>query len=187
MTRDYKNSRRKKPQPVPGGVWFLAGLITGAALSLLVYFQVRPGVIEQPIAAVTSPPEPESGQPEPERSFDFYTLLPELEVVVPDSPEPAPVQQHIETIAPAPQPTAAAALTRYILQAGSFQKEKDADGLKANLALLGVEASIQTVKIDDNIWHRVRVGPYTDLGSVKQVRKQLKRNAIDTLLVKEKK
>jgi cell division protein FtsN len=58
--------------------------------------------------------------------------------------------------------------------------------LKANLALLGVEADIQTVTVDNNIWHRVRVGPYADLVELNRVRERLTRNQIDTVLLRER-
>ena len=74
----------------------------------------------------------------------------------------------------------------YILQAGSFQRLEEADSLKASLALLGVEANIQTVTVDRNTWHRVRVGPYDNLAKLKRVRGRLTRNQIDTVTLQER-
>jgi cell division protein FtsN len=73
----------------------------------------------------------------------------------------------------------------FFLQAGSFQNAPDADNLKARLALVGVEASIQTTNLPDKgVWHRVRVGPYTDVEELNRIRTILKQNGIESALVK---
>ena len=73
----------------------------------------------------------------------------------------------------------------FFLQAGSFQNAPDADNLKARLALLGVEAAIQTRMLPEKgVWHRVRVGPYTDVEELNRIRGVLKQNNIDAALVK---
>ncbi|MCC6208968.1 MAG: SPOR domain-containing protein, partial [Gammaproteobacteria bacterium] len=60
----------------------------------------------------------------------------------------------------------------------------EADNLKARLALLGVQASIQTVIIsDDNTWYRVRVGPYKNLKDLEQARTALQRNDVEYMLL----
>ena len=76
---------------------------------------------------------------------------------------------------------------RYMIQAGSFRSLEQADRLKAQLALHGIEATIQTVKINDNdTWHRVRVGPISNLSTLNQTRQRLHDNGIATIVVKEK-
>ncbi len=72
----------------------------------------------------------------------------------------------------------------YILQAGSFTSLSDADRLQANLALLGIESRIQRVTIDDDVFHRVRVGPISDLTELNRVRARLRQARIEHLLVK---
>ena len=68
----------------------------------------------------------------------------------------------------------------YYLQAGAFQKSSDADNLKARLALAGLEAQIQTATLPDNsIWHRVRLGPYSNAQELDKARSTLKDNKID--------
>ena len=80
--------------------------------------------------------------------------------------------------------TAAAKETFYI-QAGSFQNAAEADSLKARMALLGLEASVQMRNLPDRgIWHRVRVGPYSDVEELNRIRDVLKQNNIDAALVK---
>ena len=72
----------------------------------------------------------------------------------------------------------------YYLQAGSFRSLDDANGMRAQVILLGTEASIQSVTIDRDIWHRVRVGPYKNLARLREVRKRLRDNRIETLLIR---
>ncbi len=117
-----------------------------------------------------------------ERRFDFYTLLPELEVVVPDRQSP----QAATASRDGPAHQTATVSGSYVLQAGSFQRAAEAESLKANLALLGVEADIQKVTVDNNTWHRVRIGPYADLAELDEVRTRLTRNRIDTVILRER-
>jgi cell division protein FtsN len=73
----------------------------------------------------------------------------------------------------------------FFLQAGSFQSAPDADNLKARLALVGIEAAIQTTNLPDKgVWHRVRIGPYSDVEELNRVRSVLKQNGVDAALVK---
>ena len=51
----------------------------------------------------------------------------------------------------------------YVLQAGSYRNEADADRVRAQLALQGVDAKVQRVAVDTDVWHRVRIGPISNL------------------------
>ena len=116
------------------------------------------------------PPSPESEvAPEAAPSFDFYKVLPG------DTPSDLP---------PVPDTTANHPL--YYLQAGAFQNADDADNLKAQLALLGVEAEIQSTEIaGKGMFHRVRVGPLRAMDEVNSTRSLLTQNNIPATLVKE--
>jgi len=72
----------------------------------------------------------------------------------------------------------------YVLQAGSFGAAADAEKLKANLALLGIESRVQKVAIDDDVYHRVRIGPITDLDKLNRIRRQLHDAHINAMLMK---
>ncbi|MGH8701120.1 MAG: SPOR domain-containing protein, partial [Burkholderiales bacterium] len=73
----------------------------------------------------------------------------------------------------------------FFLQAGAFQNAPDADSLRARLALLGIEARIQTATLPDKgEWHRVRVGPYTSVEELGRTRETLKQNGVETILIK---
>ncbi len=193
MPRDYAKSRTSEPRPIPGWLWMLAGLIIGLFVALLVYIKDNSSgkvALSDTVAKVfqkknpdaravkkqpqTAPPPPPANTTRPK--FDFYTILPELEVAIPeqellDSNKSAPPQQHNE----------------YMLQAGSFRKYSEAERLKARLALQGIEASIQKVKINDtDSWHRVRIGPLKDIKQLNQTRRRLRNLGIASIVVKNK-
>lgn len=71
------------------------------------------------------------------------------------------------------------------LQAGSFQTATDADNQKARLALLGAEARIQQVMLQDKVWYRVRLGPYHKMEDVNHLRADLAKQGIDASVVKK--
>lgn len=128
-----------------------------------------------PTVASTPASAPAQKASEGER-FDFYTMLPGLSEKDGKQAKPA---------ASKPASAPAKVETRAWLQAGSFQNEQDADNLKAKLALLGVEARIQTQEIPDKgLWHRVRVGPFTNPAEIDKIRAQLKTNGIESSVVK---
>jgi cell division protein FtsN len=128
-----------------------------------------------------------------EPTFDFYTLLPEMEVVVESknkgeppvvSSPPEESQPATTTPAETKQPEPAES---YMIQVGSFKKLADADGFRARLALLGIESKVQTVTIDSKeTWHRVQVGPIAGRNKADALQKQLRENDIDSLLMRAK-
>ncbi|MCF6355746.1 MAG: SPOR domain-containing protein [Candidatus Polarisedimenticolaceae bacterium] len=185
MARDYKTRANPKPkkQQSSGWIWFFAGLLVGLFTAGLLWlkFGSQQTVAVKPAhapahqeaesqASVSLPPKPR---------FDFYTTLPEMEVVVPE-PDPIPRQPPQKA---APVTTGSA----YMLQMGSFRKYRDADRMKAGLALLGIQAEIQKVTINNKeTYHRVRSGPYRTGQQVNQIRDQLRKNKINSLLIKLK-
>lgn len=165
---------------MPGWLWMLYGLGIGLAVALAVYMHDRqpPGSLSgqpdsRPVAASKHNKEPEPKQQTADR-FDFYEMLPRFEVVIPE----------METGAPTPRDKPVELPGSYVLQAGSFNNFADADRMKARLALLGVEAEIQRVTIDDKAWHRVRIGPVDDLTRVNSLRQKLRQSDIDVFVVR---
>jgi cell division protein FtsN len=101
-------------------------------------------------------------------------MLPQFEVVIPE----------FETNVRADTaPRAVEQPGRYVLQAGSFRTLVDADRRQASLALLGVESNIQRVAIEDDVYHRVRIGPVEALGQLNEIRRRLRDARIETLLM----
>ena len=76
---------------------------------------------------------------------------------------------------------------KFYLQAGAFEDPSEADNLKARLALMGVEASVQKVDVPEKgTMHRVRVGPYMGQEAMSKAREQLTASGIGTAVVKIK-
>ena len=98
-------------------------------------------------------------------------------------PAPPPVEQ--AEAAARPSETIAEAGSVYVLQVGSFRGSGDAESMRARLALIGLEAVVQTVAIDgEAAWHRVRAGPYTELRALNRARIRLRENRIEALALK---
>jgi cell division protein FtsN len=102
---------------------------------------------------------------DPKPVFDFYTVLPEYETVVDekqfihDVKKPARPQEKDST---------------YILQAASYSSFKDADKLKAKLALNGLSSRIEKISVEGKgQFYRVRLGPYSSTATKKDVVKRL--------------
>lgn len=194
MSKDYKSSSQKLSGSKNGAgsllIGILIGLLLGLGIALAVAWYINK--MPTPFLARSGPPvksEP-AKSPTPETSkaddksvkspggkprFDFYKILPGTE-------EPVTEQQFKDA---QQKPSIAAGREAFFLQAGAFQTAPDADNLKARLALLGMEATVQTTPLPDKgVWHRVRVGPYTAIEELDRARDILKQNGIDTTLIK---
>lgn len=188
MTRDYKPVSRRQKTAGKGSIFFtgfLFGLIVGVGASVAVAWFVKGGdspfsVPERAPRVDTAPASGADATPpadDPSR-FDFYKILPNNENPVPEQ-EAQPRQAEQMPVPPA------GAAESYYLQVGAFHSEQDADNLKAQLALLGMEALVQTVEVPGkgNL-HRVRVGPYASLDQIARARTALTQNGFSAELVK---
>lgn len=175
--------RRSKP-PTPGWVWLLGGAVIGALLAVVIMLTgglpgeqdewsgPKPNARRQ---ADDAPPSPSDESP-PKREYDFYNVLPEMEVVIP--------QQELRERADKGDPVAEEPGAGYLLQAGSFQNHADADRLKAELALQGFVADIQSVTINGDTWHRVRLGPFDSAQAADRTRQRLDDIGVRTIALK---
>lgn len=189
--------KKRKPQqePYPGWMWMLFGLGIGLSVAFAIYMKEKQTIEpEQPVArqpasmavpmqaemapvAEAAPPV-ESGpeaQNEEEPRFTFYSMLPSFEVIIPEEEPDVSRDMEIEGVE---QPGT------YVLQAGSFRDIADADRRRAELAFLGVESRVQKVSIDDRTFHRVRIGPMSDLDTLNRVRSRLRGADIDVLRIR---
>lgn len=185
MARDYKHSKRGSGGA--GGLSGIAGFVVGLALGLAVavgvyLFDRRPAArLAQEAPPMTRDEAPAAAKPAPASQddatqFDFYEMLPKFEVVIPEQEGAAPAAG--PGTGPVEKPGA------YILQAGSFRNHADADRVRALIAMQGVESKIQKVTIDRDTWHRVRVGPITNLQQLEETRSKLRNARIDALVIK---
>jgi cell division protein FtsN len=138
--------------------------------------------------------EPESGEPvaagravdggkEQTRTtrkphFDFYTMLPAMEVVIPEQE----LHETPPAAASSARPSAPGPL--HLLQVGSFRKQADAERLKAQLALLGYGSQIQKAEgPQDVVWYRVRTSPFETVAALRKARQQLEANGYRSLVI----
>ncbi len=194
MSRDYKNVERKGGNRGSGSsllVGILIGLTLGLAIALGVAWYINK--MPSPFTTRAMPPaRSEAAKPsvppqaaistgtaknadDGKRRFDFYKILPGTD------------ESATEPLKEGQKPSTADSKEAFFLQAGAFSSAPEADNLKARLALLGVEATIQTTPAQDKgLWHRVRVGPYTSIEDLNRTRDMLKQNGIATTLVKQR-
>lgn len=127
--------------------------------------------VKKPIATTAKPID--STKPR----FDFYQILPDMEIVIPE--HEIEERRRLEGTGKSKPGT-------FIIQIGSFKKAQQADTLRARLALLGIESTVQTVNQSGSIWHRVKSGPYTSFRMVDKIQNRLHRNNIDSIAIKLK-
>jgi cell division protein FtsN len=131
--------------------------------------------VAKPDATARAPSAEEEAAEDSGKQFDFYEMLPKFEVVVPEREK---VEGSATRVAPIEKPGA------YMLQAGSYRNFADADRVRAQLALQGIESKIQRVSVDNDTWHRVRIGPISDLAELNRTRARLRQADIDALVIK---
>jgi len=188
--RDFKGARR-------GGFdfarWreFGIGLGAGLVVALVIYVSDH----RAPPAADIDAPKPEKRTPAAAHDpgdaagstaaadgadsgaghYDFYEMLPKFEVVVPEKERDV---RRVDAAARIEQPGV------YFLQAGSYRDFNEADRVRAQLARQDIQASVQRVAVDADVWHRVRIGPIRDLAQLNRLRQQLQAADIDTLVIR---
>lgn len=210
MTREAK---QKPARGAMGASWMslLVGLFSGLVIGLAIAFAVawyvnkmpnpfaqKPNGAAAPRAEGARPEAPRveplvkpdvktetKGEPKPavkpdakvakaeeeKPRFDFYKILPGSEEPLSDRDLKRAEQKGGKDV--------------YFLQAGAFQNAADADNMKARLALMGMEASIQTAAIPDKgMLHRVRVGPFGSVDELNKVKTALKENGVQATPVK---
>jgi len=204
----------------PAWVWLCIGVLLGLGLSALVLVKdwapmLRKKNSPQPNAEATAPREPEQAvadeaarkPPPPKKTYDFYQILPEMEVVIPDAELSAKARAEQQrqqqamaqgqagnatspSAAPAAPATPAAAATgdagaRYVLLAGSYGDPKSADEAKAKLALLGIVAKVQSITINGKPYNRVIVGPYSNASETEAAKDTLADNGVKAIPMKQ--
>ena len=193
MPADYKSrATHKQKTSLPGYMWLLSGLAIGLFVAFIVYLDKQPEndkdfgtAVQQELEKLkqqankkpvenTKTDKTKNSREKKEQKFNFYTILPELEVLIPESETRPPETKNKKT-------SNNSTGKQYVLQVGSFQNLNDAEKLKANLAFLGLEANIQNVTVNKQAWHRVRTGPYRDKQQLYKNQKLLKQNDIDAI------
>ncbi len=191
VARDYKRSRSSGPgYDLARWKEFAAGLGVGLVVAAGLFVYQR-NALDRATAGAESPrPEPRRGAgagraldgdeaaaiaDEANKSYDFYEMLPKFEVVVPEKEQE--VKRDIPS-SPIERPGV------YVLQAGSYRKIEDAQRVRQQLSLQGIDANVQRVAVDTDVWHRVRIGPLTDLAEVNRLRNRLRSAEFNALVVR---
>ena len=192
-----RQPRRQGHNSTPLWTWLLVGLFVGA----LGYFGYR-----QYLLMTDSPPEiPTLGQAAHDdkdsrqahgpaasaeqdgvldTDYSFYDVLPTEESMdipvtggqAPETPSAAP--------STTPETKPIADTSRYLLQAGSFERAADADDLKARIALSGEAAHVETAEVNGKTMHRVRLGPYADIKAANAAKANLAGQGINAVSIK---
>jgi len=183
--RDYKSSQHR---PLELRRWreFGYGLLAGALLVTLTFTWLgnrHKAAADAPDAprpdphrVVRAEAEAASASGKPAEKYDFYQMLPNFEVVVPEKDKD--VKRDLPAAAKIERPGI------YVLQAGTYRKEADANRVRAQLALQGIEAKVQRVAVDADVWHRVRIGPISNLDELNKLRRQLQAADVDALVIR---
>ncbi|MGN6313454.1 MAG: SPOR domain-containing protein [Rhodanobacteraceae bacterium] len=186
----------------PGWILFGSGVVIGAVLCAIVVLggyapSLRRHDQPQPNPQATAPQASAPGiadqaaKDASKPTFDFYSVLPEKEVVIPDAQLSAQAKAEQQKAAAANNAGAAtagntAAGSGYLLQVGSFPSSADADSMKAKLALQGFSANVQPVNINGQTWHRVRLGPFASATDLEAAKQRLATAGIHAIALKEK-
>lgn len=191
MARDVRRGNERTGARAPGStISFITGVLVGLTAATL-YFKLNGAPILPPSMGKTAPAEsastanptskpdaaPTASEPAPPKpTFDFYKILPESEVKVPDN----------ELTEDQPAPDSSPEPASYLLQVGAYQKFEEADQIKAQLALQGISSTIQkVVNKGHEVWYRVNVGPVTTLEEVQAMRARLVEGGAKVVVVKQ--
>ncbi|MCA1771136.1 MAG: SPOR domain-containing protein [Halomonas sp.] len=210
---------------LPGWLWGLVGVAAGFFLAQHQHgtapWQDRPDDATQTTSessaeereAREAARETEDSSEPSMPTFEFYTLLPETEVIAPgvapsstvetptapeadsaasdddDDTVDDPIAQVIAAnMRPEEQVTTAQQAAseddaRYVLQAASFRELDDAEQLQQRLRNLSLLAQISEIQADGSTWHRVQVGPYDDTRELNRAQDLMTTQGIEPLLI----
>jgi len=192
---------------MPAWLWALIGLALGLIIAgyffLGDYWKNRNS--DQPTpnpgaeAPLTHSEDPVAQEPteKPKPKYDFYTLLPEKEVVIPDAELQAQAEAEAKKIATPVNPAtpdlvsatpevAVPAESRFLIQAGAFKNADEAENLKATIAMTGEIARIESAEINGTTVYRVRLGPYNSASSLSSAKQALSSHGIEAQAIKVK-
>ncbi len=149
--------------------------------------QTAGGQPPAPMALPGKPGDPIPQSPQGDKPrFDFYKILPGNAEATPEAKKADPKAAENKAKGEKDSPQKDGQLKEPVyLQTGSFQNAADADSHKARLALLGAEASVQQVMLQEKVWYRVRLGPFKKMDDVNNMRADLAKQGIDAKIVKK--
>lgn len=179
--RNSDNPRQAGPARSGGSiVSFSAGVAVGLIVSAAVAAYIT----------LTPPPFEDRGlrKPEPPVAAKKSSSEPAAAPESAEPPSPPP-----EAVAPPPPPPLADPKgvplaeppgTTYFLQVAAYRSVDEADQMRARLAILGFEASVSQVRRDSTVFHRVRLGPYSDFEVLNRTKVGLSENGLESTVVR---
>jgi cell division protein FtsN len=188
--RDYKKSASRSIDPSRWrefGAGVLVGVVAAAALFAFAHHRSHHAAPDVPrperrhstlpnTDAAEDPPAAAAGQGGAAvEHYDFYKMLPHFEVVVPEKERD--VKPDVPT-ANIQRPGV------YVLQAGSYRNEAEANRVVKQLSLQGIDARVQRVAVDSDVWYRVRIGPIDKLDELNRMRHRLQSADLDTIVIR---
>lgn len=204
-----KQPRRQGGKNTPVWAWLLVGLFVGALayFAYRQYLSISADATDVPIPQDTvergkksagRSSEPTASSEEDgvlDTDYSFYDVLPTEENIdipvdetQPVVAAPASAPENSTAAVPSPatvsDPKAAADNSRYLLQAGSFERAADADDLKARIAMSGEAARVETAEVNGKTMHRVRLGPYADITAANAAKANLAGQGIKSVSIK---
>ncbi len=206
------SGKRKKRRSRSGGgtllgilLGLLAGLAIAVAAALYMSKSSVPFVDKVKRPSGTSPAADAAARgevPDPNRAMQKGRPQPADAATATPAPAPAPGAPPPSAATPAeppvlpppvasappvaPAPEVPADKSSYLLQAGAFKGQEDAEGMKAKLALIGFEARIVTAEVNGVTFYRVRVGPYGQIDDMNRARSRLAENGIEASVVRNR-
>lgn len=193
--RPKKQAKRNGGSGTPGWALLLVGLLIGVVAAGAWYLgnggdvkQLLPRPDPEARAPVVAdePVAQDAPEPRAKPKFEFYDVLRDKEVLIPDAELTAQAQAEAAaaTAANAAPPQDAADGVRYLLQAGAFRSAADAEALKARIALTGEVARVESAEIEGGTIHRVRLGPYPNAGSLAAAKQALGSHGIQAMAIR---
>lgn len=201
MSQDMKRKKTSSRNRSRGGtlLGMFIGLVLGVVIAAGVVFymskaptpfvnKVQPAIApsdsNQPPMALPGKP----GDPVPEKRFQFYDILPGKTEAVPGKEAPAGAEPpKAEATQGGTQDkkeeSEAKPTTPIYVQAGSFSSAQDADNLKANLAMMGLESFVQQVMVQEKTFYRLRLGPYHKPEEANRVKSELAKSGLEATLI----
>ena len=185
-SRDYKSTQRRAPD-FRRLREFGSGVLAGIVLTSMAFVYLGGAARKTQNSADAPRPDPhraapsdaESGEVGSGRSaekYDFYQMLPNFEVVVPEKDK--------DVKRDPPTKRASSLSTVEVRSLPPHRNEADAERVRVQLALQGVNAKVQRVAVDADVWHRVRIGPISNLDELNKVRRQLRAAEVDAFVIR---
>ncbi len=204
----YQEPPRKPVSPL---VWITCGVVLGVLVMSLLKLEPGKDNIKRETAqpAASKPaakPQTQTAPSENRPKYEFYTLLPESEVIVPPDalPEKAPPPPSAKEVEAQRKASAARAqalldgkqpppapprkeVTQFYLQAGSFPEREKAEAVRARLLLTGQNVHIEPGQVANKTWYRVMVGPFVSREQLNRAQTQLSQSGFNNLLLQQRK